>query len=421
MILMRTVGNRWLLRIVRSLAGVVLVCLLAACASTVPSAALDGGNPIPADVVLDYSPLSPDGPPAELEVSMLGVTPEMVEFLDRHVDREAGQKVRLVQLLGSVVGQNFMLDYDTTTLTAQDAFATRHGNCLSFTNMFVAMAREVGLPAEFQEVDIPPDWSMSGETFLLSQHINAVVEIRNAPKRVVDFNAYTFNAYNEGEIIGDARARAHYFNNIGVEFMLDGEVESAHANLRQALREDRLFAPAWVNLGILHRREGQPAYAEAAWLEALRLDRDNLLAMSNLASLYEEAGRSDLSERYLAKVRTHRKKNPYYRFQAAREAFDEGDYDAAIEHLEYAIRKREDEDRFYHLLSLAWLMKGDGDAAQHWMRQAEQVAQRSKDRQRYHHKLQLLMGEVDPTLESVTDPSQIGRPSKASLDALDPD
>ena len=32
------------------------------------------------------------------------------------------------------------------------------GNCLSFSSMFVAMAREADLTAYFQEVYIPPNW-----------------------------------------------------------------------------------------------------------------------------------------------------------------------------------------------------------------------------------------------------------------------
>jgi Flp pilus assembly protein TadD len=373
--------------------------LLAACATAVDRSNVDGEPAISPYDILNSSPLAGSQSPSELEVDMLGVTPEMIAFLDRNVDRDASQRVRLVQLLTTVIGEQFLLDYDTTTLTAKEAFEKRRGNCLSFTNMFVAMARELELPADFQEVEIPPDWSMSGETFLLSRHINAVVEVSNSPKRVVDFNAYTFNAYNEGDIIGDSRALAHYFNNIGVEHMLKGDTGQAFVHFRQSLRDDRTFDPAWVNLGILHRREGYTDYAEAAWFEALRWDRNNLLAMSNLANLYHEQGKIELAEYYLKKVRTHRLKNPYFHYRLASEAFDEGDYDAAIDHLEVAIRKREGEDRFYYLMSMSWLMKGNGEKARRWMQEAENAARQSKDRQRYHHKLQLLSGNTDAGLK----------------------
>ena len=49
--------------------------------------------------------------------------------------------------------------YDEITRTASETFRARRGNCLSFSNMFVAMARDVGLDVQFQEVEIPPDWT----------------------------------------------------------------------------------------------------------------------------------------------------------------------------------------------------------------------------------------------------------------------
>ena len=72
-----------------------------------------------------------------------------------------------------------LLDFDyepSLTLTAADTFNHRTGNCLSFTAMFIAMAREAGLKAWFQEVKLPPEWSSVNDTFLVSMHVNAVVQ-----------------------------------------------------------------------------------------------------------------------------------------------------------------------------------------------------------------------------------------------------
>jgi Flp pilus assembly protein TadD len=115
--------------------------------------------------------------------------------------------------------------------------------------------------------------------------------------------------------------------------------------------------------------------------------------MSNLANLYQALGHADLAAEYLERVNTHRKRNPYYRFQLANEAFINGDYDTAIEHIRYAIRLRDDEPRFYSLLSFSYMMSGDRDAARRWMKKAEAVAEQEADKERYHHKLDLLMGE----------------------------
>jgi len=83
--------------------------------------------------------------------------------------------------------------------------------------------------------------------------------------------------------------------------------------------------------------------------------------------------------------------NPYFLYQLARTAFEEGDYDGSIEHLQYAMRKKNDDDQFYSLMSLSYLMKGDRDAAKRWMKKAEDVAEKDTDKKRYHNKFDMMI------------------------------
>jgi transglutaminase-like putative cysteine protease len=90
---------------------------------------------------------------------VLAVSAEMQAFLNAHVARGVDRVARVRQLAGAIVDESrFGLKYDETTRTAAETFRTRRGNCLSFSNMFVALARSVGLTVDFQEVDVPPDW-----------------------------------------------------------------------------------------------------------------------------------------------------------------------------------------------------------------------------------------------------------------------
>ncbi|MDX1556402.1 MAG: transglutaminase family protein, partial [Xanthomonadales bacterium] len=251
--------------------------LLAACAAPAPRQASAPAESDPvgltANDVVNASPL--EDPSARFDLSdidMLALSPDMRAFIDEHVDRSTREADRLAQLLYAVLGgDRFTLAYDDSTRTAASTFRAGRGNCLSFTNMFIAMARDLGLTASYQEVEIPPDWSLSGQTFLIAEHVNVLVEVKNALSRVVDFNSYDtiVDVETESEVITDARARAHYFNNIGVERMLDDDVALAYANMQQSIREDHTFDSAWVNMGILHRREGLLDYAEVAYLQAL--------------------------------------------------------------------------------------------------------------------------------------------------------
>jgi tetratricopeptide (TPR) repeat protein len=259
--------------------------------------------------------------------------------------------------------------------------------------MFIAMARYLGLPATYQEVDMPPDWSLAGESFLFSQHVNAHVDLGTNLINVVDFYGYNMELAEKQRIVSDERGRAHYFNNIAVDYMLADDTPRAFADFYQSIQADRTFAPAWINLGILHRRAGLAAYAEAAYLQALDLEPSNMSAMSNLSNLYEEEGYPELAAFYDERVQSHRLGNPYYRYKLAQTAVMEGDYAAAIGHLEFAIDLQPQEHRFCSLLGVAYLMSGDRAQAQHWMARAESLAVEETERQRYHSKLEWIMSQ----------------------------
>ncbi len=395
--------------IMRSAAALCVGWILAACAGTGGHPNVYDASDITTDMLLDSSPLTGGAELVDLShIDMLEMTPEMQAFVDSNVEPSLSLPGRLRSLQYAIRGEgDFDLVYDETTRTARGTFEARRGNCMSFTNLFVAMARYLDLDAYYQEVDIPPDWSVSGSSFLLSQHINVFVEFKQYLPRVVDFNIsyepgvnYDFKIAYERRVISDERARAHYFNNLGVEYMLfGGDTLLALSNFRESLTADPTFSPVWVNLGILHRRDGYPEFAEAAYLRALETESSSLVAMSNLANLYDAQGRSQQAEYYRRQVRVHRMRNPYYRFQVAQEEVIAGDYDSARSHLRYAIRNRKDEDRFYFLMGLSYALSGDQDSAKKWMDKAAQLAGQQGDSQRYHHKLELLMNPsaaVDP-------------------------
>lgn len=319
-------------------------------------------------------PDEPRSVPGEAEV--LGLSPEMRAFLDAHVDPGASDDLKLKQLSRAVFDKDaFGLHYDETTRTAAETFRMRRGNCLSFSTMFVAMARAVGLHAQYQMVDVPPEWSLDNETFILNRHINVRVDRQPVGVLIVDFNMVDFRANYDLHILTDGQALAQYYNNLGVERMQEGDTAGALASFRRALADsESRFSPAWTNLGTLYLRHAQLAFAEAAFLEARRADRGNLVAMSNLAHLYDRLGDTERAAAFRRKVARHRWRNPYYHYQIARRAFDGQDYTTAIRHLRIAISQKRNDDRFYSLLGLCYRQEGNEGAARQWLRRARDVA-----------------------------------------------
>lgn len=371
-----------------------LSMLLFACVTIQGKAPVSEGNEITGEMLLNDSPLDTGTNSDEFSsIELTELTDGMILFLSRNIDEDDHPNKKLRDLLYAVIGSGqFDLIYDDSTRTAEDTFREQRGNCLSFTNMFVAMARHIGLDADYQEVSVPPSWAVIGQSLLFSQHVNVLVSLDKDSQRIVDFNMADFDFDYDRKVISDTRARAHYFSNIGVDYMLKGETANAFVNFRESVAEDPTFGPAWVNLGILYRREEFPDYAEAAYLTALDVEQFNLVAMSNLSSLYEEQGDAERAAFYEEQVKYHRSQNPYYRYEQARLDFDSGNYDSAIRHLKFAIREQRKEDRFYSLLSSSYLMKGDTENARRWMEKAEEIAVEYSDKRKYNHKLEMLMG-----------------------------
>jgi Flp pilus assembly protein TadD len=335
-----------------------------------------------------------DDPTTGITAKMIfALDDEMRAFLAANVNPGATDVFKLEQLIDAIMGENtFGLQYDENTRTAAETFHLKLGNCLSFSTMFISLARGVGLQARFQEVDIPPDWSMRKDVYVLNRHVNVNVDLGAGGVHVVDFNISDFKSTYDIEVVSDKRAIAQFFNNLGVERMQDGEVDAAVAFFRRAITEgDGKFSPAWTNLGSLYRKFDHLDHAEAAYLQALKTDKTDLVAMSNLVRLYEMMGDAEKAEIYQKRVEEHRMNNPYYRFGLAREAFFKGDYPTAIEHLKHAIRRHKDDDEFYFLLGLCYLMNGNEQEARRWTSKAEEVAATEQDRRRYSTKIEALM------------------------------
>ncbi len=298
---------------------------------------------------------------------VFGLSTDMGRFLDANVGGKTDERT-FVQLIDAMETFGIrQLIYDNDTLTASRTFEERRGNCLSFTNMFLVMARHVGLRAKFQEVSISPEWIKQGDMQVLRRHVNVYVRLTGKGKsmdrkgdRVVDFDDEGGPQASMETIISDNRALAHFYNNWAVDSLEVGNTDLAFAYARKAIIDgDENFSPAWGLIGVLYRRAERLDLAEAAQLRALQAEPDDTVAMSNLERLYASQGRDELAEYYRDQVLGHRLRNPYFRMEKAREAYQAGDYPGAVAHLRKAISLKNDESEFYFLLRDSYYQMGD--------------------------------------------------------------
>lgn len=242
----------------------------------------------------------------------------------------------------------FSLDYAEITRTASKTFHDRQGNCLSFTMLFVTLARAAGLSASFQSVEVPPSWSYEGHV-VIANHVNTSVRMGHSEETIVDFNIRPYQGDQPRRRISDDYALGLFYANLGAEAMLRGEYAPALAYLREAAKVEPDIAGIWVNLGVLYSRHGRHDYAESAYLRALEVDDDQESALANLALVYQALGETELAAEYRDRVQSYRERNPYYHYTKAVLAYEEQRFDAALASLRKALRLKRDEHAFYTL------------------------------------------------------------------------
>jgi len=276
----------------------------------------------------------------------------------------------------------FSLEYSEVTRTAPGTFRERRGNCLSFTMLFVTLARAVDLPASYQSVVVPPTWSNDGQV-VVANHVNTAVTTGRGEETVVDFNIRPYQSKHRSRRVNDSYALALFYTNLGAEAMLRDDHAAALVYFREAAGVQADIAGVWVNLGVLYARHGQYEHAEAAYLRALDVDDDEPSALTNLSLVYQALGEPELARAYLHRVQSYRERNPYYHFASATKAYEEQQFEVALASVRKALRLKSDEQDFYELRGQVETALGKArDATVSFERarayaEAEQLRQRS--------------------------------------------
>ena len=296
--------------------------------------------------------------------------------------------LRMKRLLKGMAEMGYLsLQYDSgKTLTAAETFRQRAGNCLSFTNLFVALARADGLDAQFQIIDVPPIWDAADGWVMLNGHINVIVrgvrmgvpdQIGLSRDFVVDFNTPDYEVSYPRQPVDDRVAFALFYSNRGVEAMRSGDLREAFANFKLAIATSPRVAGAWVNLGALYSRQHLYESAKASYERALEIDPDEKSAMTNLARIYTRAGqrrtrrrRTEVASACMTNL------NPYYHYALAEGAYRDGDYANALSEIKSAISRKRDDHRFYFLEGLIHYRPGDVADARSSIATAERLSNR---------------------------------------------
>lgn len=322
---------------------------------------------------------------AELpEVELFELTEEMKTFASaaaastRGADNKA-EALHQALITSERLGGRGITYSAYSTNTGIDAFEQRSANCLSYTLLYVAMARYIGLKAEVNEVLLPPTWDMrSTDTYLLMRHVNAkvfmphpfsktwtrVVNTADVGDIVVDLEMRRFRPHYKQTVLEKDLIAAQFYSNRGMELAAEGKTQEAFLYLRKALLMSDKPSYIWSNFGSFYRRLGFLTEAEAVYLHGLELNPRDYTIMHNLAGLYKEMGNTERQQYYQGRVRNYRNANPYFIYRRAEEAVAKQDYPAALLLIKKAIKKEKDEARFYRLAATIYDALGDKQNAE---------------------------------------------------------
>jgi Flp pilus assembly protein TadD len=264
---------------------------------------------------------------------------------------------RLVDFMFLPQGLGLVYEEDATHTVAQ-AYATRRGNCVAFTLMFLALARETGLKAWPQEIEESLSWHLRDDTLYRTNHVNAGVRAGGSNYRV-DASPLAVIARHPPERISEQRLLAHYYDNHAVAAMQQGQLPLALRYVAIALDLDPGYASTWSNAGVLFLRSGDQAEAERHYDKALSLDPDNTGALFNMLGLQQRKGDRRREAVFRKRLEQVQGRDPFHQFLLAMDYQRSGDLANAITHFRRAIRLYPREYRFHAALAATYRQAGD--------------------------------------------------------------
>jgi len=255
------------------------------------------------------------------------------------------------------------------TRNAMETYRAREGNCLSFVNLFIGVARHNRLAPFYVEVVDHQKWRHQNGMVLSQGHIVAGMYV-SGELRTFDFLPYTPKSYKEFKPIDDLTATAHFYNNLAGEALLEDDVVAAQRYLDIATDLVPTFEKALNNLGVVLARKGENEAALQAYRKGLEGDPANIPILTNLARLYQQMGRLDDAEEILSKIEGAQVTNPFYFVYRGELALTNGDAARSLEYLREALRIDSEIPEVHVALVKTYMALGELEKARHHLERA---------------------------------------------------
>ena len=374
----------------RAYVSCLLLLLVVSCSSS-PSHRINAKNVPPLQL--------PDRLLTVVDVDQLISTPELVtlddnmrHFVDIYAGQGGTQRQRLFNLHQSVKSAGVLdMQYDPFAGgTAIDAFHRGSANCLSYANLFVALAREAGLNARYQWLEVRPEWTRMGQRVAVRLHVNVLIKTRQGEEFMVDIDPLQSGDIANSKLLKDTDAQALHHSNFAMDALAEDKLEEAWLHAVRAIQLSPKTGHLWVNLGAIYRLAGQYEDAEQSYFYALQFDSRDRSAMNNLVVLYSQQGREAEHDYWTERIKRYRRSNPYYHSWLGDKAGEEDDWKKARRHYEDALKLMPRDSRMLYALGIIHYQLGDYEAATEHISEAIGLAYLRGDIETYTTQLEVV-------------------------------
>ncbi len=354
--------------------------------------------------VADLAPLQlPQQTLTVAEVAQQVETPDLLatdeamrDFVARYTAGVRNEKQRLNMLHRAIVGRGSLgMEYDPLgDGDAREVFHRGSANCLSYANVFIALAREANLNASYQWLEMRPQWTRLGERVMVRLHVNVSVKLRNGEEYMVDIDPLPSRDIAGSRSITDREAQALYHSNIAMEALAREDIATAWLQTVRALQVSPLTPHLWTNLGAIYRAAGQHPEAESSYLYALQLDPWDRSAMNNLVVLYTLEGREAESSDWQQRVAVYRDANPYYHAWLGDQAAEQDNWSLALTQYERALELLPDDSGLLYATGMVHYQLEELQQASGYLQRAIATATLRSDINSYELQLEAVQREM---------------------------
>ena len=265
------------------------------------------------------------------------------------------------------------IDYNLhKTLTAQETYEQKKGNCMSYTGLFVAIARHLNLPVYFAYINNIVDFEEKDGSYIVSSHIAAGFN-DGVKTLLVDFlrEKENFQFY---EKIDDLTAYCLFYNNLAVEKVSEGKYDEAQQILDFLLSLKPSLKEVLNNKGVLYLKKGEYDTAMKIF-DRMRLEKMNYQPALHNGLLTAQILKNTYYEQIFEKeLKEFADNDPIILYEKSIDLARKGNYNEAIDLTKRAIIQKPQSAFLYATLSVLYIKNGNLDKARDAFKRAKRMS-----------------------------------------------